>query len=221
MTYELWLEVYRWAIDNGYNVGSAKKGYAANDAYKDFVPATLISWNEACVWLNAYSEYKGLEPVYYRGNIVWKDYTSTSGSFSWNQTKNGYRLPTECEWEFAAGGGSEEEHDKYIYAGSNTIDDVAWYSRNSGNEAHKVGTRKANKLGLYDMSGNVKEWCFDYSADWGTGELTNPVHWNGSDKIKRGGSLAYTSYSKIYERDSAASTDSCYDCGIRIARNAE
>lgn len=221
LTYELWLEVYRWAIDNGYNVGSAKKGYAANDAYKDFVPATLISWNEACVWLNAYSEYKGLEPVYYRGNIVWKDYTSTSGSFSWNQTKNGYRLPTECEWEFAAGGGSEEEHDKYIYAGSNTIDNVAWYSRNSGNEAHKVGTRKANKLGLYDMSGNVKEWCFDYSADWGTGELTNPVHWNGSNKIKRGGSLAYTSYSKIYERDSAASTDSCYDCGIRIARNAE
>lgn len=221
LTYELWLEVYRWAIDNGYNVGSAKKGYAANDAYKDFVPATLISWNEACVWLNAYSEYKGLEPVYYRGNIVWKDYTSTSGSFSWNQTKNGYRLPTECEWEFAAGGGSEEEHDKYIYAGSNTIDDVAWYSGNSGNEAHKVGTRKANKLGLYDMSGNVKEWCFDYSADWGTGELTNPVHWNGSYKIKRGGSLAYTSYSKIYERDSAASTDSCYDCGIRIARNAE
>lgn len=221
LTYELWLEVYRWAIDNGYNLSAARKGYVADDDYKDFVLATDISWNEACVWLNAYSEYKGLEPVYYRGNAVWKDDTSTSGTFSWNQTKNGYHLPTECEWEFAAGGGSEEEHDKYIYAGSNTIDDVAWYSRHSGNEAHKVGTRKANKLGLYDMSGNVKEWCFDYSADWGTGELTNPVHWNGSDKIKRGGSLAYTSYSKIYERDSAASTDSCYDCGIRIARNAE
>ncbi|MDD6929817.1 MAG: InlB B-repeat-containing protein, partial [Treponema sp.] len=131
LTYELWLEVYRWAKDNGYNLTSASKGYAANDAYKDFVPATNISRNMACVWLNAYSEYKGLEPVYYRGSAVWKD-DSNTGTVTWYQTKNGYRLPTECEWEFAAGGGSEAEHDKYIYAGSNTIEEVAWYSSNSG-----------------------------------------------------------------------------------------
>lgn len=224
LTYELWLEVYRWAIDNGYNVGSAKKGYAANDAYKDFVPATLISWNEACVWLNAYSEYKGLEPVYYRGNIVWKDYTSTSGSFSWNQTKNGYRLPTECEWEFAAGGGSEEEHDKYIYAGSNTIGEVAWYSANSGNEAHKVGTKKANKLGLYDMSGNESEWCFDHYADWGTGELHNPVHWDGKGRTIRGGNThSAASRISIFNRDynDVESQGLTYALDIRIARNAE
>ena len=227
LTYELWLEVYRWAIDNGYNVGFAKEGYAANDAYKDFVPATDISWNEACVWLNAYSEYKGLEPVYYRGNIVWKDYTSTSGTFSWNKTKNGYRLPTECEWEFAAGGGSEEEHDKYIYAGSNTIDDVAWYSANSGNEAHKVGTKKANKLGLYDMSGNIYERVFDYCYSWGTGELTNPVHWSGDGRIYRGGNIntdcCSITYRKHFELSPFTTQDSWSDrsIGIRIARNAE
>ena len=226
LTYELWLEVYRWAKDNGYNLTSASKGYAANDAYKDFVPATNISWNMACVWLNAYSEYKGLEPVYYRGSAVWKD-DSNTGTVTWYQTKNGYRLPTECEWEFAAGGGSEAEHDKYIYAGSNTIEEVAWYSSNSGDEAHKVGTKKANALGLYDMSGNVAEWCFDHYADWGTGELTNPVHWSGDHLVLKWGSLYWNSSSCTIFYRSCNSSYTYYSStkvkwvGIRIARNAE
>ena len=226
LTYELWLEVYRWAKDNGYNLTSASKGYAANDAYKDFVPATNISWNMACVWLNAYSEYKGLEPVYYRGSAVWKD-DSNTGTVTWYQTKNGYRLPTECEWEFAAGGGSEAEHDKYIYAGSNTIEEVAWYSSNSGDEAHKVGTKKANALGLYDMSGNVAEWCFDHYADWGTGELTNPVHWSGDHLVLKWGSLySNSSANEIYYRDTyyygySDSNSRIKWVGIRPARNAE
>ena len=226
LTYELWLEGYRWGKDNGYNLTSASKGYAANDAYKDFVPATNISWNMACVWLNAYSEYKGLEPVYYRGSAVWKD-DSNTGTVTWYQTKNGYRLPTECEWEFAAGGGSEAEHDKYIYAGSNTIEEVAWYSSNSGDEAHKVGTKKANALGLYDMSGNVAEWCFDHYADWGTGELTNPVHWSGDHLVLKWGSLySNSSANEIYYRDTyyygySESNSRIKWVGIRIARNAE
>ncbi|MBD5406518.1 MAG: SUMF1/EgtB/PvdO family nonheme iron enzyme [Treponema sp.] len=228
LTYELWLEVYRWAVDNGYTLTSAKKGYATNDAYKSFVPAMNFSWNMACVWLNAYSEYKGLEPVYYRGTAVWRDDSSTSGTFKWDKTKNGFRLPTECEWEYAAGGGNLVET-RTIYSGSNKIDEVAWYNDNSGNEAHPVGTKKPNQLGIYDMSGNAIEWCYDYYADYGTGELTNPVHTSGDYKVYRGGQI--TTYSKggciIYYRDQFVYKDTLSNrynelklTGIRVAQNA-
>lgn len=236
LTYELWLEVYTWAAEHGYNLTAANKGYAANDQYKSFVPATNISWNMACVWLNAYSEYKGYEPVYYRGAAVWKDDTNTNSTFSWNQTKNGYRLPTECEWEFAAGGGSSETHDNYAYAGSNTVGNVAWYYSNSKTETHPVGTKNSNTLSIYDMTGNIVEWCYDNYSDFGNGELTNPIHETGTYKCLRGGSLLkYDSMSKIFIRGynyeiydgiygshfSSRNTFARKEIGIRIARNVE
>ncbi len=98
-----------------------------------------------------------------------------------------FALPTEAQWEFAARGGNKSKG--YTYSGSNNIDDVAWYSGNSGAKTHPVAQKRPNELGLYDMSGNVWEWCQDWYGNYSSDAQTNPQGpASGSDRVNRGGS---------------------------------
>lgn len=135
------------------------------------------------------------------------------------KTGKTYRLPTEAEWEYAARGGKSAT---YTYAGSNTVDEVAWYSSNSGYKTHPVGEKKANELGLYDMSGNVWEWCQDWYADdyYAKSPSSNPPGpTTGSLRVIRGGSwnvnpaylrVAFRGYGTPDRRDDGI--------GFRLAR---
>jgi len=132
-----------------------------------------------------------------------------------------FRFPTEAEWEFAARGGKKSNG--YTYSGSNTIGDIAWYIDNSGSTTNPVKQKAANELALFDMSGNVWEWCYDAFESYGPSPLTDPKveGSSNSNRVFRGGSWNYgTMYCRVSNRDSNTPTSRYYFYGLRLCLGA-
>ncbi|MDR0722293.1 MAG: SUMF1/EgtB/PvdO family nonheme iron enzyme [Treponema sp.] len=172
----LWNRVRQWGERNGYTFAALPE-----DAGTGNEPATGITWRDAVVWCNAYSEEQGREPVYYLedGETVLRtssdvaiqktgdDYVYQDADRAvMKRAKNGFRLPLAAEWEFAARGGDPVQTEWYYpYAGSIDPEEAGWIGPNSNHTTHPVGTKKENLLGIYDMTGNAYEWYWDWGGN--------------------------------------------------------
>jgi formylglycine-generating enzyme required for sulfatase activity len=185
-----------------------------NPSYKkdDNLPVEYITWYDAVEYCNRRSIKEKLTPVY----------SGSKDKITCDFTQNGYRLPTEAEWEYAAKGGKDAVT-YTIYAGSDTPADVAWYNKTSKGKSYPVGQKTPNSLGLYDMSGNVREWCWDrYDASYyGKSPSTNPP---GPDKgvyrVSRGGGWYYGDlYIRVTDRSIDDPNAKLIYMGLRVVRS--
>lgn len=166
-----------------------------------------VTWYDAIEYCNRRSIAEGYTPCYTEG-------------FELNIGADGYRLPTETEWEYAASGGNKSLG--YSFSGSDELDDVAWTLENSGGKIHKVMTKTPNELGIYDMSGNVSEWCWDWFGVYPSGKagLDPEGPTDGDVRIVRGGSYNDKAYYKSSSfRDCKNPATASANVGFRVVRS--
>ena len=199
-----------------------------SDVYDDEKPAhqvTLSSYSigKTEVTQALWQAVMGSNPSNFKGSnlpveqVSWKDCQTFIRKLNALTGKN-FRLPTEAEWEFAARGGINSRG--YKYSGSNTLRNVAWYDDNSSDKTHPVATKAPNELGIYDMSGNVFEWCNDYwSGSYTSASQTNPTDPDrGSNRVLRGGGwFSFAVECRVSNRAHGSSTIRFYHLGLRLA----
>jgi sulfatase modifying factor 1 len=198
VTCEEWQDVQAWAVSNGY---ADLDGIGGGGGEQN--PVVSVSWHDVVKWCNAKSEKEGLVPVYKVGGATYKIGESVP---TVDGSANGYRLPTESEWEWAARGGMETKG--FTYSGSNDANVVAWYYSNSLEGTKDVGMKVANELGIYDMSGNVYEWCWDLC------DQEYPHR-----RFRGGSCINLADYCIVAFRDNLGYPSNRLDCiGFRLAR---
>ena len=164
----------------------------------------------------------GSNPSYFKGDnlpvekVSWNDCQEFISKLN-SLTGRKFRLPTEAEWEYAARGGKKRRG--YQYSGSSNITDVAWYDGNSGSKTHPVGTKQANELGIYDMSGNVYEGCLDWYGSYSSSSQTNPTGADsGSSRVIRGGCWdGFARFCRLSYRGRIPPYICSYYLGLRLA----
>lgn len=214
----------------GYNPGTSNF-LATTQEDERLLPVNNVSWYEAIVFCNKLSQQMGFRPCYRISGTAdpqtWGEIPTSSNplwnSVDWDTNADGYRLPTEAEWEFTARGGNTTATAwKFPYAGGDSIDTVAWFKDNSASNIHQVGLKHGTAAGINDMSGNVYEWCWDWFARITTGDHVNPIGpENGTNRVRRGGSwLNYARSCSVTYRNCDSPETIYGNIGFRLARSS-
>jgi formylglycine-generating enzyme required for sulfatase activity len=176
----------------------------------DNKPVENVSWFDCVEFCNKLSEKEGLEPVY---NINGKNVT-------WDKNKNGYRLPTEAEWEYACRAGTTTRFN--TGDSDSDLEKAGWFDDNSNIQTCPVAQKAPNNWGLYDMHGNVWEWCWDCYGDYSSGSVTDPYGpSSGSNRVIRGGHWRNIArYCRSADRNYYGPNGSYYGIGFRFVRLA-